>query len=351
MQTTTPLITNETALDEDIPPSRDNIVARDAEFDRLELSLRPIERGETVESLYIDGPKGTGKSHCTQIMLDELDAEFGGFDYTVVSCHEADTRVQILAHAVAEVTGRPVPALQNKSGQKLRRLLRSSIQRPLMVVCDEADSLGDDALLALLDLYETPDCATAVIVNDREAFLDTIRPSITKAIEDGYPVEFGSYSVPDLTKILQLRADYGLRDGAVRDRDLEAIAQRAQEDGSARLAIVTLRKAAKVAGSAGRSQIRPADIEAAEPDARKYIRSKDYKLLSGTQQTLVDIVRDASSEWVSCSVVRERYEDGVDEPVSDGHRRRCLRKVRDYGFVEQRGTTSDAEYRYLALGE
>lgn len=351
MQQATPLITNETALDEDIPPARDNIVAREDEFGTLELSLRPIERGQKVESLLVDGDKGTGKSHCVQIMLDELANEIGGFDYTTISCHETDTRVQILANAAAEVTEHGLPALRNKSGQQLRDLLRSNIDRPLMVVCDETDSLGDDALLALWDLYKTDHCAFAVIVNDAEGFLDTVRPSLAQRIQNSYRVEFSDYSVPDLVEILQVRAEYGLREDAVRERDLEAIAQRAQANGSARLAIVTLRMAANVAATAGREHIRSADIAAAAPDARQYIRSKDFDLLSDTQQTLVDVVQQAGREYVSCSEVRERYEARVDEPVSGGHRRRCLRKLRDYGFVEQRGTGKGSEYRYLPLDD
>jgi len=346
---TTGLIRDEAILNEDIPPARERMVARDEEFERLRLALAPIERGEQIESIRVFGPQGTGKSHTTRVMLDHLEQQRSGFDWTALSCHERDTRTQILATAVAAVTNQTFPGLQNRSHAELRSELSHNVTRPLLVVCDEVDILDDDAMLALRDILRTPDCALALIANDEEDFFDGVPPSLESRLKGSYHVQFDEYSVSDLVAILEQRTEFGLHDGVVSRRDLEAIAREAQGNGSARQAIVTLRKAVKVAASRGRTSISVEDIEIAAPDARQYIRNKDYERLGESLQRLVDVIEADSEEWVSCTRVREQYDERMGCEVGGRKRRRLLNKLQNYGFIERRGDGKGAEYRYLEL--
>jgi Cdc6-like AAA superfamily ATPase len=346
---TTGLITNEPVLDEDVPPARENIVGRDEEFETIKVALDPIARGEQIESLRVFGPPGAGKSHCVEVMLQHLhDADNGidGFDWTIVSCYEDDTRTKILAHAVAAVTGGDPRSLRNTKPDQLRDRLRSNISRPLMLVCDEVDILDSDAMRALRDILRTPDCAITVIANDEEQFFENVTPSLESRLKGAYQAEFDAYNVADVAEILRVRAEYGLADGVVSPRDREAIAESMAPN--ARNAIVALRKGVKAAASDGRQSVSLADVERAIPNARQYIRRKQYDQLRASQQTLVDVIREAD-RWVDCSTVKAEYHDRVDEDVTGRQRRRTLGKLENYGFIESSGATKDAEYRYIEL--
>jgi Cdc6-like AAA superfamily ATPase len=345
--TVTGLITNESVLDEDVPPARENIVGRDAELETIRIALSPIARGNQIESLRVFGPPGAGKTHCVEVMLQHLHGADNGideFDWEVVSCYEDDTRTKILARAVAAVTGGSARSLQNTDPSRLRERFRSNLSQPFMLVCDEVDILDRDAMTALREVLESGNCAIALIANDEEQFFETVTPSLESRLKGSYVTDFDEYSVNDVSEILRVRAKYGLADDVVTKRDREAIAEAMAPN--ARNAIVALRKAVNSAAANGRTSVSPDDIERAIPDARQYIRRKQYDQLRASQQTLVDVIREADG-WVDCSTVKEQYHDRLDEGVTDRQRRRILDKLENYGFVESDGSTKDAEYRFI----
>lgn len=346
---TTGLITNESVLNEDVPPARENIVGRDEELETIRVALDPIARGNQIESLRVFGPPGAGKTHCVEVMLQHLhDADNGidGFGWEVVSCYEDDTRTKILARAVAAVTGGSASSLQNTDPSRLRERFRSNLSQPFMLVCDEVDILDRDAMTALREVLDTDNCAITLIANDEEQFFETITPSLESRLKGSYVADFDDYSVSDIIEILRVRSKYGLAEDVVSDRDREAIADAMAPN--ARNSIVALRKAVKSAASGGRTSVSVADIERAIPDARQYIRRKQYDQLRETQQTLVDVIAEADG-YVDCSTVKEEYHDRLDEDVTDRQRRRTLDKLENYGFIEADGSTKDAEYRYIEL--
>jgi len=345
----TGLITNESVLNEDVPPARENIVGRGEELEMIRVALDPIARGNQIESLRVFGPPGAGKTHCVEVMLQHLyDADNGidGFGWEVISCYEDDTRTKILASAVAAVTGGSAQSLQNTDPSRLRERFRSNLSQPFMLVCDEVDILDRDAMTALREVLGSDNCAITLIANDEEQFFETITPSLESRLKGSYVADFDEYSVSDVSEILRVRAKYGLADDVVAERDREAIAEAMAPN--ARNAIVALRKAVKSAAANGRRSVSVTDIDRSIPDARQYIRQKHYNQLRETQQTLVDVIEEADG-WVDCSTVKDEYHARLDEDVSDRQRRRNLGKLENYGFIETDGSTKDAEYQYIEI--
>ena len=311
------------------------IVCRDAEKQALKTVLSPITDGERANDAILHGPTGTGKTATIRYMLAELDRVGSHFQSAYVSCVTADDKREIMLDVVEPLVANPA-RLESKSKTGLVRELCNAVDRPYVVVVDEADCLADSELSVLYDLYETAGVSVVLVINDRTAFLGGLRDRFNSRFAGAREIEFDSYTEDELATIVKQRARDGLRGGI----DDEAVGTIAAVADNARIAIAFLETAAR---SVHGGRITATDIVEAVPDAYEQLRERALSRLGTSHQRVFTIVEQHGP--VSTSDVRERYADVTGDKLGRTTIYRYLQKLMEYDCIEANGETKGTQYR------
>jgi Cdc6-like AAA superfamily ATPase len=154
-------------------------------------------------------------------------------------------------------------------------------------------------------------------------------------------VRFEKYGVDELAAILRARVIRGLTEDAVDDANLRYIADAAA--GDARIAISTLRTAARVADRQGMDSLPESVIVDAVPEAREEIQRKNLDQLKPHQKVLYEIIEE--HETIAPGTLYERYREQVADPRSDRTLRTYLNKLATYDLVVPEGENRGRIYR------
>lgn len=320
------------------------IVHRDSEVQELARSLEPLTEGEGAENTLLHGPTGAGKTCIARHTLERLEEEVLDLRTRYINCWEHYTRFRVLYEALSGV-GRTLDVhRQSTPKDELLRRLREADDRPYVLILDEADQLEDKKVL--YDLHAMPHITMVMIANEEEDVFARADHRIRSRLMSSRRIAFDRYSTSALTAILERRAEHGLEPGAIKQPVLEELASRA--GGDARIAITSLRAAARRAEDRGLDTITEEIVEEAVPEAREETRQKNVDALNRHQTVLYDIISDADE--IAPRALYDAYEEQVEEPKSERTLRTYLQKMEHYNLVTAEGEKRGRTYRAVTGG-
>ena len=313
------------------------IVHRHEEMSQLATALEPVVEGDRPQHALLTGPSGSGKTCIARATLDRLQEQVLDVHTAHVDCwlHPNDFRI---LYKLLESLGTTYDIHRSTPLDELLERLRG-IEKPYLVVLDEADQIDDPDLLRRL--YSISGLTMILITNHERDLFRPLDERLQSRLRSSDTIEFDSYRRDELAEILSDRAAWGLTDGALTTDQLQRIAETAC--GNARDAISILRSAARHAEREGNDQIRDSDIEAAIPAAREKLRQKSLDRLTPDQLAVYEVLREGGE--LMPKELLARYSERVDEPKTKRTVRKYLRKLEQYNLVESSGRGPSRTYR------
>jgi orc1/cdc6 family replication initiation protein len=315
------------------------VVHRDAEVNHLSSVLEPLTRGEPADTALITGPTGSGKTCIAKFTVNELRQENLDVESVYVNCWEDHIRFKALYRLLDEIQRTVDIHRQSTPRDVLLERLREHEEPPCVVVFDEVDQLEDKGIL--YDLNRLPQYSLILIVNREEELFAGIDDRLESRLHGSERIPFSRYTVDQLVDILQERAKHALVPNAVEESELELIADAAS--GDARVAITTLRIAARHAEQESVEQITADIIESAVPEARQELRQKNIEALTPHQRAVYEVIED--HEEIAPGDLYQEYRSRVDDPKVDRTIRNYLNKLEQYNLITAEGSTRDRIYR------
>ena len=315
------------------------VVHRDAEVNHLSSVLEPLTRGEPAETALITGPTGSGKTCIAKFTVNVFRQENLDVESVYVNCWEDHTRFKALYRILDEIERTDDIHRQSTPRDGLLERLRKHEEPPCVVIFDEVDQLEDKRIL--YDLNRLPQYSLILIVNREEELFAGIDDRLASRLRGSECIRFNRYKIDQLVDILQERAKHALVPNAVEESKLELIADAAS--GDTRVAITTLRIAARHAEQESVEQIRADIIESAVPEARQELRQKNIEALTPHQRAVYDVIKD--HEEIAPGDLYQEYRDHVDDPKADRTIRNYLNKLEQYNLITAEGSTQDRIYR------
>jgi len=315
------------------------VVHRDAEVNHLSSVLEPLTRGEPADTALITGPTGSGKTCIAKFTVNELRQENLDVESVYVNCWEDHTRFKALYRILDEIERTVDIHRQSTPRDVLLERLQEHDEPPCVVIFDEVDQLEDKGIL--YDLNRLPQYSLILIVNREEELFAGIDDRLASRLHGSERIRFSRYTVDQLVDILQERAKHALVPNAVEESELELIADAAS--GDARVAITTLRIAARHAEQESVEQITAGIIESAVPEARQELRQKNIEALTPHQRAVYEVIED--HEEIAPGDLYQEYRNRVDDPKADRTIRNYLNKLEQYNLITAEGSTRDRIYR------
>lgn len=318
------MILNLEPLEPSVHPPRELVIHRNTEINTLSSVFQPVTQGKETSGAFIHGPSGSGKTCAARILLDELpdsvddrysDGAQIPIDTVYLDCCNGKSRRGVYQDLLDGLGCGPASARRSVATDDLKRQTREAIDGHAVVVLDEADQIGEKAVLK--ELFEMRGVSLLPIVNKTHHLFADIDDRLDSRLMALTPLEFKPYSESTLVEILRKRADVALECNAVGRDELEVIAARSGQD--ARKAISILKNAVLLA-RAGDGEVTVEHIEQAdpmsEPDA---IRSHLSALSRPKRIGLEAIAR------VGPATSSEIYAAYSDDPRADARTERTIR--------------------------
>ena len=321
------------------------VVHRDPEVNHLSNVLRPLVDGEPADTAFITGPTGSGKTCIAKFTVDRLRQNNLDVESIYINCWNDHTRFQVLNDLLEEVQNTVDIHRQSTPHDVLLDRLRDHDGPPCVVTLDEVDQLEDKKLL--YELNQMRGFSLVLIANDRDELLAKVDDRLASRLRGAEQIRFHRYTSDELVDILSERAKRGLTPDAIAEAELETIADDAS--GDARVAIATLRIAAKQAERENAEQITTDRVEAAAPNARQEIRQKNLESLTDHQRTVYDVIKEYGE--ISPNDLYSEYRTRMENPKSDRTVRNYLKKMQRYNLVTAEGSTQDRLYRCVESNE
>lgn len=206
------------------------------------------------------------------------------------------------------------------------------------MIFDEVDQLEDKGILYELD--RLPQLSFILIANREDELMAGLDDRLASRLRASERIRCSRYTVDQLVDILRERATRALVPDAIENSELELIADAAS--GDARVAITTLRIAARHTEQESDSQITAEYIECALPKARQELRQNSLDALTPHQRAVYDIVEEHGQ--ISPGSLYQEYLTRVEDPKADRTIRSYLQKLERYNLVTSEGTTRDRSY-------
>lgn len=331
------MIEDARVLREGFVPS--DVIHRDAETNSLTRVLDPVTEGMAADPVLVTGPSGAGKTTLTKFVVERLRETTLDVAAVHVNCWQAYSHFRVV-YKILEGLGKTVDVHRQSTPQdELLDRLAAYDGPPVVVTLDEADQLEEARLI--YDLYQLDTFSFILVTNSEEELLSGLDERVRSRLQTAETIHFDRYHVDELTDILADRAAHGLAPGVIDREQLQRIADAAA--GDARVGLSILRSAARRADKQGAGRITTDHIQAAIPEARREVRSKNLDSLRQDQRLLLDILADAGE--LSPSVLYERYTDRVDDPRTRRTMRSWLQKLTHYNLVEATGKGPNRTYR------
>lgn len=257
--TGTTIIQSEEILLPDYVP--DELLHRDRELQAIADSIKPILTRRPPQNLFIHGPSGCGKTTCVKYLVRQLMEQSSAILPVYVNCWKDSSQMAVYNRIVEEMR-LPLPRRGLAADEVFDRIMQfiRNYKKPVLLVLDEVDGLEDDKLLYAVSRSNEKQLSFGIIgITNNKSFLAKLDSRVRSSLRF-FEMEFREYSEEQLTAILRIRAEKALAPGTYDGKLLLKIA-RSVDDGSARVVLERLWKAAKHAESAGRAKIMLQDLE------------------------------------------------------------------------------------------
>jgi orc1/cdc6 family replication initiation protein len=331
------MILDARVLDPEFVPRE--VVHRDSEVDALSNALSPVTDGEPADTALLFGPSGTGKTCLARYTVGQLRETVIDVRTQYVNCWQNYSRYRVL-YSILEGLDLTIDIhRQSTPTDVLLERVQAYDGPPFVVVLDEVDQLEDTGVL--YDLYRTHGVSMVLVANREEDLFAGLDDRLVSRLHGSQRVRFEKYGVDELAAILRARVIRGLTEDAVDDANLRYIADAAA--GDARIAISTLRTAARVADRQGMDSLPESVIVDAVPEAREEIQRKNLDQLKPHQKVLYEIIEE--HETIAPGTLYERYREQVADPRSDRTLRTYLNKLATYDLVVPEGENRGRIYR------
>ena len=337
------VITDARVLQTEFVPSE--VVHRHAEVDTIAGALEPLVDDDRPEDALLFGPTGVGKTCVARYTVSRLREQLLDLRTCYVNCWSDRTRFRVL-YRLLDAIDRTVDIHRRSTPKdELLDRLRAADDHPYVAVLDEADQLEDPSLL--YDLSRLPHLTLVVVANRETDLFASLSERTSSRLQSSTRLSFDRYGTDELVAILERRAEQGLEPGAISDTQLRRIADAAA--GDARIAIGTLRSAARAAERADADAITDAMLTDAIPDARETVRQRAIDQLTDHQRVCYRIVAEAGE--IEPGDLYERYRERVDEPRTRRTVRDYLAKLDHYNLVRASGEKRGRTYHAVGRSE
>lgn len=307
------MIRDARVLQDDFIPKE--VKHRDPEVNRISDALAPITDGASGETTFLFGPSGVGKTCLAQFVTERLREQVLDLETCYLNCWEDYNRYRTLYRVLDGVASTHDIYRQSTPQDVLLERLRD-LDDPYVVILDEVDQLQETR--ALYDLYSIPQITMVLIANRETELFADLDDRLRSRLQSSVRVRFDAYTSEALVAILSDRVRWGLSDDTIGTDALEQIADAVA--GDARVAIGTLRRAAREATTAGADRITTAIVDDAVPEARAAIRQRNVDQLTPDQRVLYEVVAERGE------VAPGDLYDAYTERVSDPKSKRTVRK-------------------------
>ncbi|WP_246989148.1 Cdc6/Cdc18 family protein [Halorientalis marina] len=331
------MIEDARVLREGFVPS--DIIHRDGETNALTRVLDPVTAGTAADPVLVTGPSGAGKTTLTKFVVDRLRETALDVESVHVNCWQSYSHFRVV-YKILEGLGKTIDVHRQSTPQdELLNRLAAYDGPPVIVTLDEADQLEEARVI--YDLYRLDAFSFILVTNSEEELLSGLDERVRSRLQTAETIHFDRYTVDELTDILSDRATHGLAPEAIDREQLRRIADAAA--GDARVELSILRSAARRADCQSAARITAEHIEAAIPEAKREVRSKNLDSLRQEQRHLLDILAEAGE--LSPSDLYDRYTDRVEDPRTKWTVRSWLQKLAHYNLVEAYGSGPNRTYR------
>lgn len=282
---------DERSLSPDFIP--DALPHRDGQINALVYALKPLAEGGKASNVFVFGPPGAGKTATLRYVVSQLKEFSGRVRPVYLNCYGYNTRQAVLAE-LTRIVERPVPSRGMSTSelyQKVLEGLKFANFVPVLVF-DEFDQLmendGNDLLYDILRIPENGRVAIPVILISNDTSIPSRLDARVRSSFSHESVEFGPYTPMQLKDILRERASLSLVPNAISPDVVGLIAAHASKrGGDCRVAIETLRKAARNAERANAQQISEEHVRAAFEDPETHAVQKSIPYLSESHKQVL----------------------------------------------------------------
>jgi orc1/cdc6 family replication initiation protein len=310
------------------------LVHRDNERQEIARNLKPILDEEQPNNMLLYGKPGTGKTAMAKYVVEELQKE-NFVQSSYVNCFSEKSRFEIFYELLDEKITTPRDGTSTE--KVVQKFEDKTKEEPTVIIVDEVDQISDDSILYELSRFQNT--GIIFIANDQRVFThfeDRVRSRLSRIKR----IRFKKYTTEQIIDILKLRRKHGLREGCIHNPDLQKIAGRA--GGDARVALNSLRFAAREAEDQGLEEISEDIIEEAISDAYDEEKLESLESLNKHQKAVYKVLQEKGE--MQMGELYEAYRTKVEDSKTKRTLRRYLNKMEAYEVVEAEGKKSAKSY-------
>ncbi|MFH1393653.1 MAG: AAA family ATPase [Candidatus Micrarchaeota archaeon] len=270
----------------------DEMLYRDAELQATADAVKPLFKKRYPDNLFIHGKSGTGKTSCVKYIMRQLTEHSDNVLPVYVNCWENYTQLAVYNRIIEDMR-LPLPRRGMATDEIFDRILQyvKNYSKPVLLILDELDGLRHPELLyAVSRANEKPGILFGIIaITNNSALLAGLDARVRGSLRFSER-EFKPYSEDQIFGILRSRAEAGLVPGSWDEKLLRKIA-RGAKDGSARVALHQLWKAAKKAENRSQKKITIQDLEDVIAEEESSLRLQELNL-SPEEQLIVGLLKN-----------------------------------------------------------
>lgn len=314
-----PILIDEQPLTETFIPTR--LLHREGQLKEIVRHVEPALHSKDSRNVLVVGNTGTGKTSLIKWILKEHFER----KHAYVNCLNARSEHKILENILVQL-GHVIP--ENKPTDYLAQKFAKKVGNNIIVCLDEVDQVKDDRILQTLSTLQ---CGLVLITN-RAFFSDVIDDRLRSRLFLA-EVEFPSYRTSEVIDILKDRIRYAFAPDSISHRLTELIA--VWSNGDARVALQTLRAAAKIADTKKRDEISIEELKEAFKSARKSKRDYVKSKLDEHQRFLLEVIEKRRK--ISSGELFDLYAKSVPQPLGERAYRNQMEHLVQTGLVKDSG--------------